>query len=215
MKNSEKNPETVRLLVIEDNLSLVLAGLNTFFRPARDCIQVVLTAPGVDTAISSAHAEDFDVILLDLMIPGSAPEDNIARLSRHFPHRPVVIYTSLESEAWRKKMYDLGAYGYVHKNDPRDTLKQAVCSAFKGIRSIRVPAGEPAASPAPVAAPALTVTEREILRMMTEGMRYGPMAKILGLKPDAVETIVKRIRLRFGVRSTPQLIHLLTREGLL
>ena len=129
-----KNKEIIqiRLLVIEDNAALVKAGLRNFFRTGRDKIHVSHITENVEQAINEINVLDFDVILLDLFIPGTSPVHNMGLLKQKFPGKPVVIYSSMNSKIWRRRMWDLGANGYVHKNDDRDTLKTAIEDAFEG-----------------------------------------------------------------------------------
>ena len=127
MNNHPEN--LIRLLVVEDNATLVLAGLRNFFRPGRDQIQVAHVAENVEQVVVQLAESDFDVIILDLFIPHSTPTNNIQALKQKYPGKPIVVYSSMDSKIWRRKMWELGASGYVHKNDGRDILKQAIVDA--------------------------------------------------------------------------------------
>ena len=115
--NKANNSHIIRLLVVEDNATLVLAGLRNFFRPDRDLIQVSQSVSSVEETTGLAGNCSFDVILLDLMMPDHTPGENLAFLKTQFPGKPVVINTSLDSDMWRKRMFNMGVHGYVHKND--------------------------------------------------------------------------------------------------
>ena len=64
-------------------------------------------------------------------IPFSTPTNNIQALTQKYPGKPVVVYSSMDLKIWRRKMWGLGASGYVHKNDGRDVLKQAVIKRLR------------------------------------------------------------------------------------
>ena len=73
-----------------------------------------------------------DLFVLDLYIPGQLPIDNIRKLKKHFPDKPIAIYTSEPSASWRKRMMDEGALTYITKDSPRDKLKLALQQAARG-----------------------------------------------------------------------------------
>jgi DNA-binding NarL/FixJ family response regulator len=116
----------IRLLVIEDNANIIVPGLRNLFRPERDGIRIACFASDPDEALLNGKAEDFDVILLDLWIPGFLPTDNLQKLGAGFPHKPVMVYTQDDSPVWRRKMLMAGAKGYLTKSATREELKMAI-----------------------------------------------------------------------------------------
>ncbi|MDP1621770.1 MAG: response regulator transcription factor [Bacteroidales bacterium] len=216
MKNKNKS-RIIRLLVVEDNATLVLAGLRNFFRPERDMIQVCESASTPEVAIELT-GDEFDVILLDLMIPDRTPGKNLSMLKTRFPWKPVVIYTSIDSDLWRKRMFSLGAQGYVHKNESRNMLKRAIMDAFEGkvtLQTVPDNHAETVLFTSGMGDDSLTLAEKEMLAMLVDGMKYKQIGKALNMSDIAIETAVKKIRKKFGANSTPQLIHILTERGLL
>jgi DNA-binding NarL/FixJ family response regulator len=214
---NNNNPDIIRLLVIEDNATLVKAGLRSFFRPGRDLVQVSEVVTSVAGAIEKTGPDLFDVILLDLIIPGATPKENMRELKKKFPSKPVVIYTSLDSKLWRRTMWNLGASGYVHKNDSRELLKNAIMDAYSGKASYHedILATEPQYQVTEFSAPKLSVIEKELLSMLVEGRKYKEISLILSIKVENIESVIRQLRLNFGAKSTPQLIYLLSEKGLL
>ncbi len=216
MNNHHEN--LIRLLVIEDNATLVLAALRNFFRPGRDQIQVTHVAENVEQVVNQIAESDFDVIILDLFIPYSTPTNNIQTLKQKFPGKPIVVYSSMDSKIWRRKMWELGASGYVHKNDGRDILKQAIVDAFNGKVVFNEETSSERTKPDPARSiyeQTLSTVEKEILTMLAEGLKYKEIGQRLQLTTPVVDSIIKRLREKFMTQSTPQLIHLLTEQGLL
>ncbi len=205
-------------MVIEDNATIVLAGLRNLFRPVRDQIQVSETATSVEEAIDKIEAGSFDVILLDLIIPGTTPKENIRALKRKFPLKPVLIYTSLDSNLWRRTMWSLGASGYVHKNDGRDKLKNAIMDAFSGkiMFPADVPTGNETTDFGLESQPnTLSIIEKEILTMLVNGVKYKEISNVLNVKSNTIDATIRQLRVKFGAKSTPQLIYILSEQGLL
>lgn len=210
--------DKIRVLIIEDNATIIVAGIRNFFRPGRDLIEITGTFPEVAVAVKGMAPDSFDLILLDLMIPGSAPEQNIRQLRKHFPGKPVVIYTSLDSDLWRRRMMDLGAFGYVHKNEERSRLKFVIEEAMEGRTSFsfkNMADSEQSGMEEEPPEIVLSILEKEIMALIASGMNYKPIGKALNIHPDIVETTVKRLRKKMQVSTTPQLIFHLTRRGLI
>jgi two-component system nitrate/nitrite response regulator NarP len=210
--------DKIRVLIIEDNATIIMAGIRNFFRPERDRIEIAGAFTNAASAAKETNPESFDLILLDLMIPGSTPEQNMTLLKNQFPDKPVVIYTSLDSEVWQRRMMALGAHGYVHKNEERSRLKLVIEEAMAGRTSFSfksivdaVPSGIEEETPEI----ALTFLEKEIMTLIASGMNYKPIGKALNIHPDIVETTVKRLRKKMQVSTTPQLIFQLTRRGMI
>ncbi|MEI7501618.1 MAG: LuxR C-terminal-related transcriptional regulator, partial [Bacteroidota bacterium] len=143
---------------------------------------------------------------------------NLHSLKWKFPLKPVLIYTSLDSNLWRRTMWNLGANGYIHKNDGRDKLKEAIMEAFSGkiLYPADVPTGNETTDFGLESQPnTLSIIEKEILTMLIGGMKYKQISAVLKIKPDQIETIMKQLRKKFGAKSTPQLIFRLTEQGLI
>ncbi|MCX6277438.1 MAG: response regulator transcription factor [Bacteroidetes bacterium] len=212
------NPsDKIRLLVIEDNATLVVAALRNFFRPDRDQIEIFEAFDGVDKAVNAVSADQFDLVLLDLMIPGSTPKENMLTLHHHFPQKPVVIYSSLDSDIWRRRMMVLGAHGYVHKNDGRDRLKKVISDAVAGKTTFSLASGNAPAeedTTGEIMDLALTVLEKKIVSLVADGMGYKEIAAALNTQTDAIETTLKRLRKKHNAKTTPQLIYRLSEKGL-
>ncbi len=215
-----KNKEIIqiRLLVIEDNAALVKAGLRNFFRTGRDKIHVSHITENVEQAINEINVLDFDVILLDLFIPGTSPVHNMGLLKQKFPGKPVVIYSSMNSKIWRRRMWDLGANGYVHKNDDRDTLKTAIEDAFEGKVVFSPSEGQSNLihrGLRTIPEHSLSFVDKEILSMLADGKKYKEIAASLNQTETAIDSIVRNLRDKFNAHSTPQLIYLLAEQGLM
>ena len=82
----------IRLFSIEDHW-LVTDGLRTKFRKSRDEIVITCSAETIEDAIEGKHDDAFDIILLDLFLPGTEPLENIRKLKERYPGKPIVILT--------------------------------------------------------------------------------------------------------------------------
>ncbi len=120
----------IRIFIIEDH-NVTVAGLRTFFRSTRDPISIVAAAPDIEQALLT-HSGIFDVIFLDLWLPQGDPTQNFTKVAAHFPGKPIIIYTGEKSIHWQRKMYKLGAKGFVNKQADRAEIRDVLERVING-----------------------------------------------------------------------------------
>ena len=121
----------IRLFMIEDH-NVTISGLRSFFRPSRDEINIAITANNIDEALQVDDSNSFDVIFLDLWLPTGKPADNYNLLEHKFPGKPIVIYTSEESNYWQRKMYNLGVKGFINKKEGKALIENTIKRVVQG-----------------------------------------------------------------------------------
>ena len=205
----------IRLLIVDDH-SVVREGLRAFLR-LQDGIDVVGEAGGADEAIAVASTSSPDVMLLDLVMPGGDGVGAIRRLLEVAPGVRVLVLTSFADDAQIFAAIAAGAAGYLLKNvDP-----QALAD---GIRDVY--AGRPALDPSVAARLMhrsggshaahgdLTARERDVLRLVVEGLANKQIAQRLGIGEKTIKTHVSRVLAKLGVEDRTQAAVLAIREGL-
>ncbi len=202
----------IRLLVIEDNASIIVAGLRNLFRPERDGIRVEIVAGSAAEAVRKAASPGFDLILLDLWLSNALPMDNFRMLKQAFPGKPVIIYTQDDSPVWRNKMMRAGAGAYIVKNTPRDEFKLAITKVARG--SVWH-SGPPAADDQPEAMSErhlvqITPVQRRMAEMLAHGSDRRQIAEALGIHPSAVDKSFAKMRQDFNCKNNYELIRVLT-----
>jgi DNA-binding response OmpR family regulator len=117
----------MRVLVIEDDprmAALLEQGLR------EDGGQVTLCHNGIE-GLEAALSPDFDVIVLDLMLPGLDGYQLMQRLRRHGRQTPVLMLTARDAASDIVKGLDLGADDYVTKPFSLDVLLARVRAAAR------------------------------------------------------------------------------------
>jgi two-component system, NarL family, response regulator LiaR len=207
--------EAIRLLIVDDH-SVVREGLRAFLR-TQDGIEVVGEAAGADEAIRVAATLAPDVIVLDLVMPEGDGIGAIRRLLEVAPGVRVLVLTSFADDAQIFAAFAAGAAGYLLKDVDPEALAD-------GIRDVH--AGRPALHPSVAtrlmhrSGPAvprhseLTVREREVLRLVVEGLANKQIAQRLGIGEKTIKTHVSRLLAKLGVSDRTQAAVLAIREGL-
>ncbi len=198
----------IRLFSIEDHW-MVIDGLKARFRAYRDEISITCSAENIDEALT-CNDNLFDIILLDLLIPGTDPVENVKRLQQQFPEKPIVILTSEERTVFVDQMCSSGVYAYLTKHDSRKTMKETIVKVAKGENcclqhqldfkqnKIITTAGNPEFI--------LMAREKAILTFFSEGLRLNEIAVKMNMTDSAVGKDMARLRKQFNVKSNAALV---------
>lgn len=209
----------IRLFVIEDHTTIVVSSLRYLFRPRRDGILIAGFSQTVEEAVTSADPESFDLIILDLFIPGYRPLENIRKLREHFPQKPVAIYTSEKSTAWKKRMLDEGALTYITKDATREELKLAIQKSSKGevfYFGQKEEMDDPRSEAEKIfTLKNITPVQYELVKLLSEGMTHKEISDRTGISRSMVEKILKNLKKTFNVRNNIELIRQLTSKEIL
>lgn len=118
----------IRVLVVEDNREIL--GNITFFLETRN--YVVDCADNAMTAMHLIGNNQYDVIVLDIMLPGGADGYDICRNMRQCHNAtPVIMLTAKDSIEERLQGFDVGADDYLIKPFSLDELEARISAVYK------------------------------------------------------------------------------------
>jgi len=202
----------IRLFSIEDHW-LVTDGLRTKFRKSRDEIVITCSAETIEDAIEGKHDDAFDIILLDLFIPGTEPLENIRKLKDRYPGKPIVILTGEEQEIWRMQVAEAGVVAYITKHARKGEMVDILKRVSEGENILMGQMG-PVTNhqPAPHKDQDLfriKPTEKELLSQLAKGLLQKQIALNLNMSESAIEKMLRKLRKQFFVNSTLKLVRLL------
>src|SRR5215475_795224 len=159
----------VRVLLVDDH-PVVRKGVRAMLASEPD-IEVAGEAGSGDEAVALARDRAFDVILMDLRMPGTDGVDAIGRLVAGDPAARIVVLTTYETDADILRAVEAGAAGYLLKDSPRTEVANAIRAAARGetvlapsvaarlVTHVRRPPRE-----------ALSAREVEVLQLVARGM---------------------------------------------
>lgn len=204
---------TRKALLVDDH-AIVRRGMATLLA-ARDfeCLE----APSGEEALDLLAARSFDLVLLDISLPGCNGMETLEAIRAHAPTLPVLMVSLLPESHYALRCLRLGAGGFLSKSASTEEILKAVEAVLEGRRYIspdlaRILAEERLEG---TAKPELSQREFEVLRLIGSGQPSGEIAKRLGLSPKTVGTYRDRIMEKLGVASNADLVRYCLREGLL
>lgn len=133
------------------------------------------------------------VALLDVRMPELGGIEIARQAVRKSPDTSIILYTGYGDRALLTEALDAGARGFVLKEAPLDDLLRAVkVVAGGGTYVDPVLAGVLASAAATDKLPALTQREREVLRLLADGLSNEEIGKELFISPETVRTHVRK-----------------------
>ena len=120
----------IKVLIADDH-AIVRKGLREILRGEAD-LQVAGEASDGLGAIDRALAEPWDVVVLDITMPGASGVEVLKRLKREQPALPVIMLSMHANQLIVKGCLDIGANGYVVKEAAPEELVAAIRTALGG-----------------------------------------------------------------------------------
>jgi two-component system invasion response regulator UvrY len=192
--------------IVRDGLKRLLGGASgREMREAADGRQ----------ALSIARAEAFDLIVLDLNLPGLGGLELLRRLVQCSAAKVLVL--SMHSEPlYAARALEAGAAGYVSKNASPDELLVAVHRVGAGGRYIESDIAQALAlQGGALGQPMgqLTAREMEIMRLLASGSSLAEIAEALGVGYKTVANTTSQMKSKLGVARTADLVRLAIETG--
>ncbi len=186
----------IRILIADDH-TIMREGLKRILDGIDD-IQVVAEAvDGFDT-LAKARLGDFDVLLMDLSMPGRSGVDLIRQIKDEMPKLPILILTMHEEEQYAVRAIRAGARGYLTKESAGTQLVTALRKVASGRPYISIEVAEQlamSAMPADNKLPHTLLSDREfeVFGHLVKGKSITEIADILHLSVKTVSTHKTRI----------------------
>jgi DNA-binding NarL/FixJ family response regulator len=207
--------ETLRVIVAEDH-PLFRKGVISLLEALPD-FEVVGEASGGEEAVELARQMEPDVILLDLEMPGTDGIDALRRLREAGSAARTVIFTAYDTDERVLGALRAGARGYLLKGASREEIFAAVRTAASGGSPL-----EPSVtsrlleranrdSPGPED---LTPREREVLKLLAEGLQNREIAARLFVTERTVKFHVSSILHKLGAHNRTEAVSIAARRGL-
>ena len=190
-----------------------------------EAVADVLTANGIDVvgrartgtdALAQIEQHLPRVALLDLRMPGLSGMDIARRVARAAPETAVILYTAFGDRALLTEAMDAGARGFVLKEAPLAEVVRAVELVASGRTYVDpVLAGVLSSASATDKIPNLTHRERDVLRLLADGLSNDAIGKSLFISHETVRTHVRKAMAKLDADTRTQAVATALRQSLI
>lgn len=183
---------------------------------------LVAEATSIDSARATLEkSSPFDLLLLDLSMPGTRGLDGLIELRTRYPKLPIVVVSALEDPRIIHEVMTCGAAGFISKSTRGSELGRAIQDVMAG--AVVLPKGyqppqadAPASFTADLTARLATLTPQQVrvLQMLRQGLLNKQIAFQLGVSEATIKAHVSAILQKLDVDSRTQAVIAINRiEG--
>jgi DNA-binding NarL/FixJ family response regulator len=176
-------------------------------------------AENAEQVLALVRKHPWDLLILDITMPGRSGLDILADLRLLQPNLPVLVLSMLPEDQFGRQVLKAGAWGYLKKESAPEELIHAVRKILAGGRYVSPTLAEKFARDLQGSTDrppheALSPREFEILVMLGSGKTVGQIAEELHLSGTTVSTHRARILEKMNMATTAQLIRYAVRSHL-
>ena len=197
----------IRILIADDH-ELIRAGFKQYIQDCSD-IMVTAEAENGNEALDKALNFDYDVILVDIAMPGLSGLDILKQLKNQKPDSKVLVVTVHPEEQYAMRAIKAGASGYLQKDCTQQEFIAAIRKLASGGKYISPPFAEKLVFGSIVnTAPLhekLSDREYQVLYMIVRGKRLKDIAEELSLSIKTISSYRTRILEKLNVKSNVEL----------
>lgn len=208
----------MRRVLIADDHEVTRRGIRDILLDHFPDLKVV-EAADADSAYSHLSSRDFDLLILDLLMPGEPVLKNIARIRSQFPRLPILILTAATETEYIVETMRAGANGLIHKHRASSELIEAVGRVCSGGSYLHPESAVAVAATLregkeEALHDRLSERELEVFRLIAVGFSIKEIALQVSLSEKTVATYLARIREKTGLNSHVDIARYALHRGL-
>lgn len=198
-----------RVLLVDDH-EIVRKGLELVLEAGLPSARFEVAGSAAE-AVEALDRASFELVLLDINLPGRSGIEVLEELRRRWPRTPVLVVSAYAEEDFAVRCLRLGAAGYVAKGAAADELVSAAQKVLSGGKYVTASVAERLAGAiggvASGAAPheALSNRELEVLRLVAKGKSLREIAEQLHLSEKTIATYRARLAAKLGASTNVEL----------
>jgi DNA-binding NarL/FixJ family response regulator len=206
----------MRVLICDDH-PIVRKGLRQILEQEQASVTIGEAASAPE-AVDLARKKPWDIVVIDITMPGRSGLELLKDLKRERPNIPVLVLSVHPADQYAVRVLRAGASGYLTKESAPEELLTAIRQILRGGRYISPSVGETLA--ADLGRPAdeaplhgLSDREFEVMRLLTSGKRASEIAEELCLSVKTVSTYRTRFLQKLGLRTTAEIMRYALKHG--
>jgi DNA-binding NarL/FixJ family response regulator len=204
----------INILLIDDH-SMVIEGMKSILSQIPEVL-VKATAVNAFEAIAALRQNDIDIAFVDINLPDVSGIELCAKIKKEFPQVHVLGLSTFKQRSYVSQMIANGASGYLLKSAGKEEIDEAIKNVLAGKIFFSIDINNTKTEIlSEDEIPTLTRREKEILKMIAEGLTTNEIAQKIFVSPYTVDTHRKNLLSKFEVSNTALLIKTAATFGLL
>jgi len=200
----------IKILIADDH-AIVREGLKQILSETSDMV-VTAEAGNGQEVMDEIGKDGFDLIILDIAMPGKNGVDVLKELKGQKPEIPVLVLSMYPEEQYAVRVLKAGASGYLTKESAPQELVKAIRQISQGKKYISPSLAEKLAIDLEVDSgkplhDTLSRREFQVMSLIASGKPLKEIARKLSLSEKTVSTYRSRILEKMGMKSNAELIH--------
>jgi two-component system invasion response regulator UvrY len=209
----------MKRIIIADDHEIVRAGLKQIIADDPD-LSVEGEAGDGQELLEKLRKNKFDLVLLDMKMPGRSGLEILKQLKIEHPSLPVLVLSMHSEEQYAVRTIKAGASGYITKETAPDKLIEAirrVCSGGKYISQSLAEKLADSIADSQSKPPHEYLTDREyqVMCMIASGKTISEIARELFLSVKTISTYRQRILEKMNMKNNAELTHYVISSNLL
>lgn len=205
-------------IVIADDHAIVREGLKRIVSSAGDLHVIGEAADGTEV-MQRVRELDFDVLVLDLSMPGRSGMELIKMVKAEKPKLRILVLSMHQELQYAVRAIKSGASGYLTKESAPAQLEQAIRKIAAGGAFVTAEVAEQlalGAMPGSTQAPHESLSDREfeVFQLLAAGVSVTDIAGRLNLSVKTVSTHKSHVMQKLGLTNPAELIRYAMRHGL-
>lgn len=202
--------KTMIKILIADDHAIVRQGLRQTVAEEPD-MTVAGEAQNAQETLKLVREQEWDVIVLDITMPGRSGLDLLIELKRERPNLPILILSMHSEEQFAVRALKARASGYITKQSAPKELVKAIRKVHRGGKYVSPALAESLAfelgdDAKKVAHEKLSEREYQILRMIAAGQTPKEIAAELNLSEKTIATYRMRVLEKMNMKRNAELI---------
>ncbi len=208
----------IKILIADDH-AIVRAGLKQILADVPD-MKVCGEASSGDEVLKMIRNDRWDILLLDIAMPGKNVLELIKLAKHQNPHQPILILSMYPEDQYAIRMLKSGADGYLTKESAPDQLVTAIRKVARGGKYISGAMTEKLIGelhPEPTQLLHTTLSDREFMVFiaLAKGKRLTDIAHEMSLSIKTISTFRTRLMAKMGMNSVADIIYYALKHHLL
>ena len=208
----------MKKVLVADDHAVVREGIKRIIAETADMVVAGEAVNGWEV-LEKARGGDYDVVVLDISMPGKNGMEILKELKRERPGVPVLILSMHPEEQYALRALRAGASGFVAKESAPDELIAALEKVLRGSKYITSALAERLVLDIGVGSEEslhekLSDRELQVLCLLAEGKTINQIGQELCLSAKTISTYRSRIMQKMAMKTNAQLIRYAIKHGL-